>query len=149
MPFYIVCDVSYSMSGDMGHLNEALQGLHRAIVAEPVVDDVARISVLTFSDGAAVVTPLDQLSGTTLPTLTVQGGTNYGAAFRLLAQTIDADAAELKRQGYKTYRPCAFFLTDGMPGDQGWGASFVSTLTYNKETGQGMKNHPIFVPFGF
>jgi uncharacterized protein YegL len=55
----------------------------------------------------------------------------------------------LKQQGYKVYRPCAFFLTDGVPQDEDWEETFKSTLTYDPATGQGMKGHPIFVPFGF
>lgn len=149
MPFYIVCDVSLSMTGDMPELNTALRNLRTAIVAEPAVDDVARIAVLTFSSSANVVTPLNKLSEGQMPMLSEQGGTNYGAAFRLLAQTIEEDGRRLKQEGYKPYRPCAFFLTDGEPQDGDWASSFASTLTYDKETGQGMKWHPIFVPFGF
>ena len=43
MPFYLICDVSYSMLNDMPALNDCLQRLRRAIVAERVVDDVAHI----------------------------------------------------------------------------------------------------------
>ena len=50
----------------------------------------------------------------------MEGGTNYGAAFRALAQTIGQDTAALKAAGYKVYRPCAFFLTDGEPHDRDW-----------------------------
>lgn len=149
MPFYIVCDVSYSMQDAMGELNQALQGLRSAIVAEPVVDDVGRLGVLTFSDSASVVTPLGQTSEVTLPPLSVQGGTNYGAAFRLLARTIDDDQRTLKADGYRIYRPLAFFLTDGEPLDHDWAQTFKASLTYNRATGEGMKAHPIFVPFGF
>lgn len=150
MPFYIICDVSGSMTGDMPALNDGLRRLHRAIVAEPEVDDVAQLCVMTFSDAAQVVVPMGQMSaGQQMPTLTVQGGTNYGAAFRELARTIERDTAELKRQRYKVFRPCAFFLSDGAPLDRDWHQTFTSTLTYNQQTGQGMKGHPLFVPFGF
>lgn len=149
MPFYIVCDVSLSMSGDMPQLNEALRGLRDAIVAEPAVDDVARIGVLTFSDSARVESPLAQVSEAQLPHLTDRGGTNYGQAFRKLAETIEADRQRLKQEGYKVYRPCAFFLTDGLPQDGDWFSTFSSTLTLDPNTDQGMKSYPIFVPFGF
>jgi len=42
MPFYLICDVSSSMTGDMPTLNEGIRRLRRAIVAQPQVDDVAR-----------------------------------------------------------------------------------------------------------
>ena len=82
------------------------------------MDDVAHISVMTFSDTAKVVMPLSQMSETSVPTLKVEGGTNYGEAFRELARVIPGDAAALKAQGYRIFRPCAFFLTDGEPNDR-------------------------------
>ena len=149
MPFYLICDVSYSMSGDMLALNDGVQKLRQSIVAEPLVDDVGHISVMTFSDTAKVVMPLSQMSETSIPTLSVEGGTNYGAAFRELARVIPADAAALKAQGYRVFRPCAFFLTDGEPLDSDYWETFKSALTYNRVTGVGMKQYPVFIPFGF
>jgi uncharacterized protein YegL len=149
MPFYLICDVSYSMLGDMPSLNDSLQRLKSAIVAKPIVNDVARISIITFSDTAKVAMPLGIMKEQTVPVLSVEGGTNYGAAFRELAHVIPADAADLRRQGCKIYRPCAFFLTDGEPLDDTWYQTFKNTLTYDRTTGVGMKQHPVFVPFGF
>jgi uncharacterized protein YegL len=149
MPFYLICDVSYSMSGDMVALNDGVERLRRAIVTQPAVDDVAQICIMSFSDTAKVVMPLGRMSEQSVPKLSVEGGTVYGAAFRQLAQSVAQDSAELKKQGYKVYRPCAFFLTDGEPNDRDWHQTFTSTLTYDRQTGQGMKSHPIFVPFGF
>jgi uncharacterized protein YegL len=149
MPFYLVCDVSQSMTASIPALNQSLRALWQAIVNEPVVDDVARICIMTFSDTARVVVPLGRITETALPTLGVECGTNYGAAFQELARTIAYDNQALKVQGYKVYRPCVFFLTDGMPLDEDWEGTFRSTLTYDLNTGQGMKGHPIFVPFGF
>jgi uncharacterized protein YegL len=149
MPFYLICDVSCSMMNDMPALNDSLQRLRRAIVTQPVVDDVAHICIMTFSDTAKVVMPLGQMSEHLVPMLSVEGGTNYGAAFTELARTITRDATALKREGYKIYRPCAFFLTDGEPLDGDWWETFKNTLTYNRATGAGMKQHPVFVPFGF
>ena len=57
MPFYLICDVSGSMTATC-ELNEGVKRLRRAIVAEPVVDDVARIGIMTFSDAAKVVMPI-------------------------------------------------------------------------------------------
>jgi uncharacterized protein YegL len=149
MPFYIICDVSYSMSGDMKDLNDGLERLHRAIVAQPVADDVAQLCILSFSTTAKVLMSLGQMSEVSVPVLSVEGSTNYGAAFRELAQTIERDRAALKTKGFKIYRPCAFFLTDGEPTDSDWYQTFKDILTYDRATGQGMKAHPIFVPFGF
>ncbi|MGD0699478.1 MAG: VWA domain-containing protein [Trebonia sp.] len=149
MPFYLMCDVSLSMTNDMPELNDGLRRLRRAILAEPVANDVAYIAIATFSDIAKVVMPLERMSEQQVPTLSPQGGTNYGAAFRLLAQTIAQDTAELKARGLKVYRPCVFFLTDGEPLDHDWHQTFIGTLSYDSDTKVGMKGHPIFVPFGF
>ena len=149
MPFYVLCDVSWSMFNDIVRLNEGLQQLVRAIRAEPIVDDVARIAVMSFSDTARVVMPLGQTSESTLQDLPLEGGTNYSAAFRALKATIDEDIADLKKRGLKVFRPCVFFLSDGEPNDSDWRTAFTTTLTYDKEHGTGNKNHPIFVPFGF
>lgn len=149
MPFYLICDVSYSMAYDMAALNDGVQRLRQSIVAEPLVDDVAHIAVMTFSDTAKVIMPLSQMSETPVPTLSVEGGTNYGVAFRELARVILTDAAALKKQGYRVFRPCAFFLTDGEPLDGDYWETFKSTLTYNGVSGVGMKQYPVFIPFGF
>jgi uncharacterized protein YegL len=149
MPFYLICDVSASMHREMPALNEGVKRLRRAIVAQPVVDDVAQVCIMTFSDEAKVIVPMGPMSECEIPELTSENLTNYGSAFRLLARTIEEDSAQLRELGYKIYRPCAFFLTDGLPTDRGWHKTFASTLTYDRQTGQGMKAHPIFVPFGY
>jgi uncharacterized protein YegL len=137
------------MTFDMPKLNNGIQRIRRAIASHPVVDDVARIGVLTFSDSSKVVVPLCQMSAHDVPVLYAEGGTNYGAAFRLLAQTISRDIADLRSHRYEVYRPCAFFLTAGEPLDPDWDRTFRDTLTYNGANGTGMKSYPVFVPFGF
>jgi uncharacterized protein YegL len=149
MPFYLICDVSYSMAYDMAALNDGVKRLRQSIIAEPLVDDVAHIAIMTFSDTAKMVMPLSQMSETSVPTLSVEGGTFYGEAFRELARAIPADAAALKARGYRVFRPAAFFLTDGEPLDHDYWETFKSTLTYNGVTHVGMKQYPIFIPFGF
>lgn len=149
MPFYLVCDVSGSMSRDMPALNEGIRKLRRAIVGQPQVDDIAQVGIITFSASAQVTLPLCQMSEESMPTLHAQSSTNYGSAFTLLAQTIDKDIAALKAQRLRVYRPCVFFLTDGAPTDSSWFQTFQRTLTYDKNSRSGMKGHPVFIPFGF
>jgi uncharacterized protein YegL len=149
MPFYLICDVSLSMTNDMRALNDHLQRLKRAILADPLVNDVAYVAIMTFSDIAKVVMPLGRMSEQHVPVLSPESGTNYGSAFRLLAQTVAQDTAELRTRGLKVFRPCAFFLTDGEPLDRDWEQTFRGSLTYDPTTKTGMKGHPIFVPFGF
>lgn len=149
MPFYLVCDVSWSMERDIGNLNTALRNLKSSISLAPVVNDVARVSLITFSDTARIVMPMGQVSESEFPQLTLEGGTNYGAAFTLLADAISADCTALDASGYRIYRSCVFFLTDGLPQDGTWLQTFNATLTYDPRNGTGMKAYPVFVPFGF
>src|SRR5664280_211374 len=149
MPFYLVCDVSYSMKHDMAQLNDTLQVFHKTIGSQPVVDDVARICIMTFSDSPQVVVPLGQVSEQRVPQLQQGGGTYYGPAFRKLAGTTAADREARKGEKYRIFRPAAFFLTDGEPLDSDWHRTFTETLTYDRKTGRGNKSHPVFVPFGF
>jgi uncharacterized protein YegL len=149
MPFYIICDVSGSMYGDMADLNAALVGLTNDITANPVVDDLTMLSVITFQSSAQTVVPLSQPSQINLPTLNAGGGTNYGAAFREYHRAFEADRARLNGEGKKVYRPCVFFLSDGAPGDSDYLHTFRSLLSYDPETKQGNKAFPYVVTFGF
>src|SRR5262245_9548288 len=81
MPFYIICDVSASMFSDMPQLNEALARLRHDLMANPVIDDLTMMSVITFSSDAETVVPLSPPSEVQIPLLVSGGGTNYGASF--------------------------------------------------------------------
>lgn len=149
MPFYILCDVSGSMHGDMPALNAALAQLRSDIMSDPVVDDLTMLSVITFSTGARTVVPLAAPSEITLPTLTSSGTTEYGAGFREYHRAFEADRARLKAAGKKVYRPCVFLLTDGGPTDRDYLSTFRSLFTYDPATKQGNKAFPYVVTFGF
>jgi serine/threonine protein kinase/uncharacterized protein YegL len=149
MPFYLACGVPRSMRDDVAALTEGLKRMRQAVVTEPAVDDVSRFCIVSFSDTAKVLMPLGRMSESTIPTLHAEGGTNYGAAFRMLAHSIERDTAGLAKRGYKVYRPCVLFFTDSAPEDYDWYQTFTRTLTYDRYTGRGLKAYPIFVPYGF
>lgn len=119
LPFYLVCDESYSMEGEnLDTVNETLVQLHFEIGVHPVVSDKTRFGVIGFSDTAQVIQPLADMSEIIqLPTLTARGVTSYAAAFRTLKSEIESDIAMLKGEGHRVFRPCAFFLSDGLPTD--------------------------------
>lgn len=143
LPFYVVCDESYSMEDHIGALNDGLRKLHTAVGSDPVVADKTRFCVIGFSDDAEVLLGLADLSDVTqMQGLVVKGGTNYGAAFRLLRDTIESDVVKLKDEGCRVYRPAAFFLSDGQP-NYDWKAEFA------RLTDPSWKPRPNIVAFGF
>src|SRR5690242_19700787 len=103
LPFYLVVDVSFSMSGSkLEALNRILPTAVDALAQNPILSDKIRIGLIEFSNDARVRLPLcdpldEQL---TLPALTAQGGTSYSAAFRLLRHEIKANVMQLKADGF-------------------------------------------------
>ncbi|MGW7644190.1 vWA domain-containing protein [Streptomyces bobili] len=123
LPFYMVCDESGSMAGPDGvdTINTALPDLHHEISTNPSVADKTRFALIGFSTQASLLQSLADLSELTqLPSLSAGGVTSFGAAFRLLKDTIETDVAALKADGHDVYRPVVFFLSDGNPTDDGW-----------------------------
>ncbi|MFM9696717.1 vWA domain-containing protein [Streptomyces europaeiscabiei] len=125
LPFYLVCDESGSMAGaGVDTLNNSLPQLHAEISTNPTISDKTRFCLMGFSTTAAVLQPMADLGELdSLPALSASGVTSYGAAFRLLKDTIEQDVTLLKSQGHQVYRPVVFFLSDGNPTDPDWHTS--------------------------
>ncbi|SCE68967.1 vWA domain-containing protein [Micromonospora tulbaghiae] len=149
MPFYVLCDVSGSMWADMPALNAGLAQLRQAIMRDPVVDDLAMMSVIAFADTAHTVVPLSFPSQVEPPTLVSGGLTNFGPAFREFHRAFEADRIRLKSEGKRIFRPCVFFLTDGEPTDGDYAQVFASLLRYDVVTKQGNPRYPYVTAFGF
>lgn len=147
LPFYLVFDVSYSMSDVIDAVNGCLSELKDAIGNMPLFADIARVSVISFADSARVEIPMGDISqvaeiydGHSM--LQVRGGTSFSSAFRELKTSIERDISNLKLEGErKVFRPTAFFITDGEPLDRDWQQAFAE-LT-------GIKQYPLLYPFGF
>ncbi|GAA1640336.1 vWA domain-containing protein [Actinoplanes couchii] len=149
MPFYIVCDVSGSMCGDMAQLNAGVQALRDEIMKDPVADDLAMLSIIAFDSTARTVVPLDTPSEMAMQPLQCGGATNYTSAFQEFHRAFTADRARLKAEGKRVFRPCIFFLTDGDPTSTDHGQVFQQLLAYDPVTKQGNKAYPYVTPFGF
>jgi uncharacterized protein YegL len=151
MPFYLICDVSLSMRDEMKALHDGVTRLWDAIVNSPLLDEGTRVCIMTFSNDAKIPVPLTQMSAypNGLPAFEHEQETDYGAAFRTLAQEMAEDCRGLRNTGYHVYRPCVYFLTDGEPTDLDWHETFTATLTEDPLARLGMSEVPIFVPFGF
>jgi uncharacterized protein YegL len=118
LPFYVVCDQSYSMADHLDALNDGLADLHRAVGTDPVVADKTRFCLIGFSGTAEILQPLCRLSDVVeIVELTTQAGTSFGEAFTLLRDTIEKDVELLKADAHRVYRPAVFFLSDGHPTD--------------------------------
>ncbi|MEU8007718.1 VWA domain-containing protein [Catellatospora sp. NPDC049111] len=145
MPFYVLCDVSGSMAGDLDQLAKGLDELHRGLLAEPLINDLVMMSVITFNDSARTLVPLAAPEDIVLPQLPAAAGlTNYSAAFQEFRRVFDADRARLKAVGHRVYRPCVYFLTDGEPTDHNYLQTYESLLTSRNNPA-----YPYLCVFGF
>jgi uncharacterized protein YegL len=150
MPFYLICDVSYTMRNEITALRNGITRICEEIQSRPLLDDVAYICVLIFADTTKVIVPLGRMSEATVPHFSHEKLAIYGQAFRGLAKEIADDYESLSWKGYRVYRPCAYFLTDGEPADLDWRRTFDETLSEEAMTQAGVpRGYPIFVPFGF
>jgi uncharacterized protein YegL len=146
LPFYLVIDVSWSMSQDrkLDSANGIMPAIVDALAQNPILSDKVRFGLIDFSDDAQVRLPLCDLlaPNLTLPALSIRGGTNYSEAFRTLRREIEANVAQLKADQYVVHRPAVWFISDGEPTDneQEWRAAFAELTT--------SKTYPNFIPCG-
>jgi uncharacterized protein YegL len=121
LPAYVLVDESGSMGPYVDDLSDGLVSLCEQLRAAPMLAAKLRLAVLGFSDDVRVhLAVADMRQETSLPRITVRGGTSYGAAFNDLATRIPTDVEFLRSEGYKVHRPVVFFLSDGQPTDFAW-----------------------------
>jgi uncharacterized protein YegL len=144
LPFYLVCDESYSMTAHLDTLNGFLRGLYEAVTTDRRVADKSRLCLIGFSGTAKVLMPLSRPQEVTeLTGLTARATSNFGAAFTLLRQTISQDVETLNAMAHVVYRPVVFFLSDGQPTDPAsWRAA------YDRLIDEGWPARPRMVAFG-
>jgi uncharacterized protein YegL len=145
LPFYLVCDESYSMAGQaIQEINDQIPHIFQEIASNPTVADKARLGIIGFSGTAEVLLPLADLNDVhQLPELAPKGATSYAAAFTLLRDTIEQDIQKLKAEGHTPFRPTVFFLTDGQPTDTDW------ITAHQRLTEKGFGPRPTILAFGF
>ena len=144
LPFYVVCDESYSMADHLGVLNAGLRELRRCVVADPVLRGRARFCLIGFAEDARVVVPLARLDEFPDVTgLTARAATNFGRVFTTLRQIIERDVRELRTRACEVYQPAVFFLSDGQPTDPA-----VWQDAYARLVDPGWPSRPKVVAFG-
>ena len=143
-PVFLLADVSASMSGPpLEALNRFLPELKAEMRANPIVGEIARVALVTFSDRADTVLPLCDLAFTDLPAVAAEGGTNFAAGLRGVRDAIETGMAALPK-GTPVYRPVVFFLSDGEhQAREDWGPALDSVRD------ERWKFRPEIVAFGF
>ena len=152
MPFYLILDQSGSMQQDLGALSQKVQELIEELRKDPIADDVALLSIISFGSSAQVTLPLTRLTLAQPVSLSNMGGTNYSSAWKTYDQAIRSAYQQIKARGASMHRPCVFFLTDGEPQDMGKDASGVMEFrrTFNQLQGRDAVPYwPYVVAFGF
>jgi uncharacterized protein YegL len=118
LPVYLLLDCSSSMVGaPIQAVNEGLGLIYRLLMADPQAVETVYISLICFSSQVDQyrLVPIDQFQP---PTLTANGSTAMGEAFRTLVRSIEQDLVPNTSTQHGDYRPLAFLLTDGEPTDE-------------------------------
>jgi uncharacterized protein YegL len=118
LPFYVVVDVSQSMTGALVNASEILLKVADTIDGSPMLGDLVRFGAMDFSDDARVVLRLGDVRDVDqLPAFSARGGTSFAAAFRLMRRELENDLDQLRVDNFRAHRPAVFFITDGVPTD--------------------------------
>jgi uncharacterized protein YegL len=146
LPFYLVVDVSWSMSleGKVEAASRLVPEIIDALAGDPATSANIRFGLIDFSDDARIRLPLRRLPAMSAatPKLTVRAGTSFRSVFTLLRKSISADMARLETGCEWVQSPTIFFLTDGEPtdDDRAWRSAFVSLIS--------QRSRPRVVPCG-
>jgi uncharacterized protein YegL len=117
LPFYAVCDESYSMIDHLRTLNRALGELYGFARTSPRAAASVRLCLIGFAESARVVVPLSRIGHITMTAdLSADAATNFGDAFTVLRATIERDVTRAAGSEV-VHRPAVFFLSDGRPTD--------------------------------
>jgi hypothetical protein len=114
-----------------------------------VLADVISLGLIAFASSPRVIFSRWSLLRDR-PSLDLRAGGpgRWGPVFRTLASVVADDVRLLRADGYERIRrPLAFFLVSGPPHDPDWNQVFRETLTYDRKTGMGMKEYPVFFRF--
>ena len=147
-PVYLVCEESAAMADALGGLNEGIAGLIEEMMDNPVLADVISLGLIAFASSPRVIFSRWSL-WRDRPSFDLRAGGpgRWGPTFRALAGMVADDVRLLRADGYERIRrPLAFFLVSGPPHDPDWNQVFRETLTYDRKTGMGMKEYPVFFP---
>ncbi|MVT07517.1 vWA domain-containing protein [Chitinophaga tropicalis] len=119
LPVYLVLDTSGSMSGEpIEAVKNGVQVLISTLRQDPYALETAFISLITFDSDARQLVPLTDLSSFQMPEIKAAGGTSFGAALQLVADSISREVAKSTPDVKGDWKPLVFLMTDGIPTDQ-------------------------------
>ncbi|WP_394617415.1 hypothetical protein JNUCC0626_48840 [Lentzea sp. JNUCC 0626] len=126
LPCYLVCDVSFSMSGHLDEVNAGMREFRGVVHANRRAAAQIRLCVVVFADSPLVVRPLlPAIDPTENIRMRQESGSDFGSAFTLLRTVIESDVRALKSERVRVRRPMLFFVSDGRPTDPAWPAALA------------------------
>lgn len=118
LPVYLLIDVSGSMDGEnIVCVRNGLSTLAEGLREDPIAQDTAYLSVITFSDTAQQLVPLTDLEDFQEPALRAHGCTALGDALKLVAECAKRELVTTSAEQKGDWRPLVFIFTDGEPTD--------------------------------
>jgi uncharacterized protein YegL len=120
IPVYIVLDES--LTGNIPDLETAIRSLYEALIDQPEIARVVRLSVLGVADDVDIVRALEAVDRQAEPPgLRAGGPARYSRAFEQLLHCIPRDTAALKARHSSVRRPQVIVLTGSPLSDaQSW-----------------------------
>src|SRR4051794_70727 len=117
VPFYVICDESYSMREHAEVLLAQLDELF-GVLATHRCRAETRTSVIGFARTPRLLSPLHSGVATAFPTMgRSDASSNFGAAFELVRDRAAADRRLIVAEGRRTRPPVVLFFSDGLPTD--------------------------------
>ena len=118
LPVYILADCSGSMNGaPIESVKSGIRSLHSELMGDPSAVECAYLSVITFDANAQQVVPLTELTSFVPPDIRAGGTTSFGAALKLLMDSIDREVQKTTPEKKGDWKPLIFIFTDGEPTD--------------------------------
>lgn len=118
LPVYFLIDCSHSMRGQpIALVKQGLDHMTQNLRTDPFALETVYLSILTFSTGARQDVPLTPVYTFRMPELAAKGRTDLGAGLKLLVECIDFEVHKTAEGQKGDWRPIAFLLSDGGPGD--------------------------------
>ena len=122
VPVYLVIDEAAAIDERSIHaINHLLPEIHNAILCDPLMNESARLSMISFSDSVEVLLPLSNLSEIEeFPGLVAKGSADYQELFLALQRVLANDLSMLPQSVKQYARPIVFIIASSNPTDESW-----------------------------